>query len=142
MWIRISNGHTVPRAGSMNSRALHVSSSPGESRPSYVSRGPPERFPSVKADGPGRADQTGEAPSDLDLRPFGLIGPEVIVTARDLNGWLMSLLGWELREIAKYRSAGETIDQIAKRRRRWRGTIERMINEIQQIWDRARRDAE
>jgi len=80
------------------------------------------------------------APDDLDLWPSGMNGPETEVVSKDLDQWLLSILGPELGEIAESRMSGKSIDQIARRRGKSPRTIERKLQEIRAIWNSALRD--
>jgi hypothetical protein len=79
-------------------------------------------------------------PDDMDLWPSGLNGPDTDVVSKDLDQWLLSILGSELCEIAESRISGNSIDQIAKRRGKSSRTIQRMLYEIRAIWNSALRD--
>jgi DNA-directed RNA polymerase specialized sigma24 family protein len=80
-------------------------------------------------------------PDDLDLYVCDLPPPDVSTIAKDEVEWLMSLLGKKWRAIAELRWEGKTVDEIVVIRRKPRRTIERMFQQIHEIWTKAQRDS-
>jgi hypothetical protein len=80
-------------------------------------------------------------PDDVDLLAFSLPSAEAEAIAADQTRWLLSLLGWELREVAEDRFLyRRTVDEIAAIRRKSRRKIERMLSDIRTIWYDAHRN--
>jgi RNA polymerase sigma factor (sigma-70 family) len=141
MWIRLGRAKIIPPDGMDDFLRLARTIIAGRIKAKVRELKAAKRFPST-ADGDGDIRYQGRfVPDDLDLWPSNLDKIERMSVDGELNRWLLSILGDELRGVAEDRIAGLTIDSIAQRRGRSRRTVERRLQEIRAIWEQALRDS-
>ena len=140
IWIHLGQGKIVPPDGMDDFLRLRGTIIAGRIKAKVRELKAAKRFPSTVDGDRGIRYQGRFVLDDLDLWPSNFDRIERMSVDQELDRWLLSILGDELRGVAEDRIEGLTIDSIAQRRGKSRRTVERRLQEIRAIWEQALRD--